>query len=88
MLKNYENKQQTQGLFIKEQADNNKPTPLAPVILGLVPRILLQRVPNLVNKLALLLHKSLLREDSRNKSENDWCRDEGLFWRQEIKAGL
>ena len=52
MLKNYENKQQTQGLFIKEQADNNKLASPAPVILGLVPKILLQRVSNLVNKLA------------------------------------
>ena len=34
-----------------------KSTPLAPVILGPVPRILFQRVFNLVNKLALLLHK-------------------------------
>ena len=33
---------------------DNGLSPLAPVILGLVPRILLQRVPNLVNKLALL----------------------------------
>ena len=58
---------------------NNKPaggtksTPPAPVILGLVPRILLQRVPNLVNKFALLLHKFWLREDSWNKPKNDWC---------------
>ena len=78
MLKNYENKQQTQGLFIKEQADNNKLASPAPVILGLVPRILLQQGSNLVNKLALLLHKSLLREDSRNKSENDWCQGGGV----------
>ena len=34
----------------------------------------MQRVTSLVNKLALLLHKCWLREDSRNKSENDWCR--------------
>ena len=45
----------------------------APVILGLVPRILLKRVPNQVNKFALLLNKYRFREDSRNKSENDWC---------------
>ncbi len=56
-------------------AVGNKHLFLAPVILGLVPRILLQRVSNLVNKLALLLHKCWLIEDSRNKSENDWCRE-------------
>ena len=50
----------------------------APVILGLVPRILLKRVPNLVNKLALLLHKCWLREDSWNKSKNDWCWGRGI----------
>ena len=43
---------------------------LAPVILGLVPRILLRRVYNLVNKFALLLHKYWFTQDSRNKSEN------------------
>ena len=55
-----------------------KSAPPAPVILGRdaqsVPRILWQRVSNLVNKFALLFHKYWLREDSRNKSENDWCR--------------
>ncbi len=35
----------------------NKTAPLAPVILGPVPRILCKLVSNLVNKLALLLHK-------------------------------
>ena len=54
-------------------ATNNRLASPAPVILGLVPRIFWQRVSNLVNKLALLLHKCWLREDSRNKSENDWC---------------
>ena len=49
-------------------------SPLAPVILGLVPRILWKQVSNLVNKFALLLHKCWLREDTRNKSEHDWCR--------------
>ena len=53
---------------------DTKPTPLAPVILGRdaqsVYRILLQRVSNLVNKLALLLHKCWLREDTWDKSEN------------------
>ena len=42
---------------ITNTTTSTKSTPLAPVILGLVPRILLQRVPNLVNKLALLLNK-------------------------------
>ena len=51
-----------------------KPTPPAPVILGLVPRILLQQGSNLVNKFALLLHKCWLREDSWDKPKNDWCR--------------
>ena len=41
----------------KNTTTNTKPAPLAPVILCLVHRILLQRVSNLVNKLALLLHK-------------------------------
>ncbi len=39
---------------ITNTTTSTKSTPLVPVILGLVPRILLQRVPNLVNKLALL----------------------------------
>ena len=46
-------------------------SPLAPVILGLVPRILWKQVSNLVNKLALLLHKCWLREDSWDKPKND-----------------
>ncbi len=53
-------------------------SPLAPVILCPVHRIFWQQGTNLVNKLALLLHKSLLREDTRNKSENDWCRGRGV----------
>ena len=50
-----------------------KLTSPAPVILGPVPRILLQGVSNLVNKLALLLHKCWEREDSWDKPKNDWC---------------
>ena len=50
----------------------------APVILGRdaqsVPRILWQQGSNLVNKLALLLNKCCLREDSWDKPKNDWCR--------------
>ena len=44
---------------------------LAPVINGPVPRILLQQGTNLVNKLALLLHKCRFAQDSRDKPEND-----------------
>ena len=54
----------------------------APVILGRdaqsVPRILLQRISNLVNKFALLLNKCWLREDSWDKPKNDWYRGRGL----------
>ena len=55
-----------------------KLTPPAPVILGLVPRIFWQQGTNLVNKLALLLHKRWLREDSWDKPKNDWCRGRGF----------
>ncbi len=51
-----------------------KSTPQAPVILGLVPKIFLKRVPYQVNKFALLFQRSMFTQDSRNKSENDWCR--------------
>ena len=57
---------------------STKSTPPAPVILGLVPRILFQQGTNLVNKLALLLHKCRLREDSWDKPKNDWCRERGV----------
>ncbi len=53
-------------------------SPLAPVILGLVPRILWKQGSYLVNKLALLLHKCWLREDSWDKPKNDWCRGRGV----------
>ena len=42
-----------------------------PVILCPVHRIFRQRVPNLVHKFAILLHKYRFTQDSRNKSEND-----------------
>ena len=42
-----------------------------PVILCPVHRILWQQVPNLVNKFAILLQRSMFTQDSRNKSEND-----------------
>ena len=59
-------------------AGGNKVAHPAPVILGPVPRILLQGVSNLVNKLALLLHKCWEREDSWDKPKNDWCWGSGL----------
>ena len=57
------------GVSLRVRGNTNittvtKSAPPAPVILGLVPRILLQRVSNLVNKFALLLNKYRLREDS------------------------
>ena len=55
-----------------------KLTPLVPVILGLVPRILFQQGSNIVNKFALLLNKCWLREDSWDKPKNDWCKGRGL----------
>ena len=55
-----------------------KPTSPVPVILGLVPRILFQQGINLVNKLALLLNKCWLTQDTRNKSEYDWCWGRGF----------
>ena len=59
-------------------AGGTKFAPPAPVILGLVPRILFQQGFNLVNKFALLLHKCWLREDSWDKPKNDWCRGRGF----------
>ena len=51
----------------------------APVILGLVPGILSQQGTNLVNKLALFLHKCQFAQDSRDKPENDGCWSVGCF---------
>lgn len=48
-----------------------KPALLAHVILGLVPKILWQRVANQVNKLAILLQMSMFAKDSRDKPDND-----------------
>ena len=48
-------------------------TPPAPVILGLVPRILWKQGTNLINKFALLLHKCWFTQDSWDKPKNDWC---------------
>ncbi len=57
---------------------NTKHASPAPVILGLVPRILWQRVSNLVNKLALLLHKYWFTQDSWDKPKNDGCLERGF----------
>ncbi len=43
------------------------------VITGFIPVILVQRVSYLVNKLAFLLKRSMLSQDCRNASGNDWC---------------
>ena len=63
---------------ITNTTTSTKSTPLVPVILGLVPRILWKQGSYLVNKLALLLHKCWLREDSWDKPKNDWCRGRGV----------
>ena len=69
--------------FLREKSrgrvgGGNRLSPPAPVILGLVPGILSQQGTNLVNKLALLLHKCWLREDSWDKPKNDGCRGRGF----------
>ena len=43
------------------------------VITGFIPVILVQQITNLVNKFALLFKRSLLNQDCRNASGNDWC---------------
>ena len=53
-------------------------SPLAPVILGLVHRILLQQIFNLVNKFALLLNKCWFTRHSWDKPKNDGCRGRGF----------
>ena len=60
--------------------EGNKTASPAPVILGPVPRILLQRVSNLVNKLALLLNKCWFTQDSWDKPKNDGC------WERRVSA--
>ena len=53
-----------------------KPALLAHVILGLVPKILWQRVANQVNKLAILLHKEYVHTRLSGQTvrppDNDW----------------
>ena len=56
-----------------KQTGGTKPALPAHVILCLVHRILWQRISNLVNKFALLLHKYRFTQDSRDKPENDGC---------------
>ena len=53
-------------------------SPLAPVILCLVHRILFQQGFNLVNKFALLLNKCWFTQDSWDKTKNDGCRGRGF----------
>ena len=53
-------------------------SPLAPVILGLVPRIFWQQISNPVNKFALLLNKCWFTQDSWDKTKNDGCRGRGF----------
>ena len=53
-------------------------SPLAPVILCLVHRILFQQGFNLVNKFALLLNKCWFTQDSWDKPKNDGCRGRGV----------
>ncbi len=59
-------------------AANSTTSHLFSVIFGLVPKILLQQVTNLVKKLALLLYKYRFIQDCRNRlcvmSGNDRCR--------------
>ncbi len=49
------------------------------VILCPVHRIFYQQVTSLVNKLALLLKRSMFTQDSRNKSKNDGCCGRGVI---------
>ena len=53
-------------------------SPLAPVILCLVHRILFQQGFNLVNKFALLLNKCWFTQYSWDKPKNDGCRRRGV----------
>ena len=66
------------AIFFKEE--NSIALRLFSVIFGLVPKILLQQVTNQVKKFAILLKRSLLNQDCRNASGNDWC------WRREPSA--
>ncbi len=59
------------AILLKEE--NSIVPRLFSVIFGLVPKILMQQVINLVKKFAILLHKYRFRQDCRNKSGNDGC---------------
>ncbi len=57
----------------KFTGNNSIVSRLFSVINGFIPVILVQRVTNLVNKVALLLHKYRFSQDCRNASGNDGC---------------
>ena len=59
--------------MILKSFENCKISRIFSVIFGLVPKILVQQVTNLVNKFAILLKRSMFRQDCRNASGNDGC---------------
>ena len=63
--------------MILKSFENCKISRIFSVIFGLVPKILVQQVTNLVNKFAILLKRSMFRQDCRNglcvTSGNDGC---------------
>ena len=64
--------------MILKNLETCKISHLFSVIFGLVPKILLQQVTNLVKKFAVLLKRSMLRQDCRNASGNDGCWGRGF----------
>ena len=62
----------------KFAGNNSIVSRLFSVINGFIPVILVQQVINLVNKLAILLHKYRFRQDCRNTSGNDRSRGRWL----------
>ncbi len=64
------------AIFLNEA--NSTTSRLFSVIFGLVPKILLQQVTNLVNKFTILLKRSMFIQDCRNASGNDGCWGRGL----------
>ena len=58
-------------LAILSNGANSTTSRLSSVITGFIPVILVQQVTNQVNKLAVLFKRSMLRQDSRDKPEND-----------------
>ena len=59
--------------MILKSFENCKISRIFSVIFWLVPKILVQQVTNLVNKFAILLKRSMFRQDCRNASGNDGC---------------